>query len=125
MKLFGFKINIYLVIAVFALLIILSGSTTCGCMKKSPMEAMTLIKNSDIFVTKFNVNKLEKIPNSHETNQEAPMGDSMLMWANNNFSKDCCKENQSNYYNRNGCVCATTKQVDFLLSRGNNHKCLK
>ena len=28
---------------------------------------------------------------------------------NNNFSKDCCKDNQSNYYNRNGCVCATTR----------------
>ena len=122
MKLYGFKINIYLVIAGVALLVILSGSTTCGCMKKSTMEAMTLLANSDTFVTKFNVNKLEKIPNSHETNKETPMGNSMLMWANNEFSKDCCLSNQSNYYNRNGCVCASKKQVDLLMSRGNNHK---
>ena len=122
MKLYGFKINIYLVIAGVALLVILSGSTTCGCMKKSPMEAMTLLANSDTFVTKFNVNKLEKIPNSHETNKETPMGNSMLMWANNEFSKDCCLSNQSNYYNRNCCVCASKKQVDLLMSRGNNHK---
>jgi hypothetical protein len=123
MKLFGFKINIYLVIAGVALLVILSGSTTCGCMKKSPMEAMTLLANSDSFVTKYNVKKLEKIPNSHETNLKEKSGNSMLMWGNNNFSKDCCKDNQSNYYNRNGCVCATKKQVNFLMSRGNNHKC--
>lgn len=121
MKIFGLKINIYLVVAAVALLIITSGSTTCGCMKKTPMEAMTLIANSDNFITKFNVKKLEKIPNSYETNREESNGNSKLMWANNTFSKDCCKNNQSNYFNRNGCVCATKKQVNLLMSRGNNH----
>ena len=122
MKIFGFKINIYLVIAAAALLFIISGSTTCGCMKKSPVEAMTLLANASKFITKYNVNKLEKIPNSYETTKEAPMGNSMLMWANNEFSKDCCQANQNNYFNRNGCVCASKKQVDLLISRGNNHK---
>ena len=122
MKLFGFKINIYLVIAAVALLFILSGSTTCGCMKKSPMEAMTLLKNSDKFITKFNVNALEKIPNSLETNRDSPMSNNMFMFQNNEFKKECCEKNQSNYFNRNGCVCATSEQIDFLTKRGNNHK---
>tara|TARA_Y100001935_G_C17209348_1_gene459252 strand:- start:320 stop:685 length:366 start_codon:yes stop_codon:yes gene_type:complete len=121
MKLFGIKFNIYLVIASIALLLILSGSTTCGCMKKSPMEAMTLLKNSDKFITKFNVDKLEKVANMYETSHNGSTN-SMLLWANNGFSKDCCLSNQSNYYNRKGCVCATQEQVDFLSSRGNNHK---
>ena len=122
MKLFGFKLNIYLVIAAVALVFILSGSTTCGCMKKSPMEAMTLLANSDKFITKFNVNALEKTPNSLETNRDAPMSNKMFMFQNNEFKKECCEKNQSNYFNRNGCVCATSEQVDFLTSRGNNHK---
>ena len=122
MKLFGFKLNIYLVIAAVALLFILSGSTTCGCMKKSPMEAMTLLANSDKFITKFNVNALEKIPNSLETNRDAPMSNKMFMFQNNEFKKECCEKNQSNYFNRNGCVCATSEQIDFLTKRGNNHK---
>ena len=121
MKLLGFKINIYLVIAAVALLVIMSGSTTCGCMKTTTLEALTLLSNSDKFVTKFNMNKLEKIPSMINTNHDVSSS-SMAMFANNEFSKDCCVNNQSNYYNRNGCVCPTKKQVDLLKTRGNNHK---
>ena len=48
MKLLGFKINIYLVIA--AVLLFISGSQHV-CMKTSVKEAMTLISNSDKFIT--------------------------------------------------------------------------
>ena len=121
MKLLGFKINIYLVIAAIALLVIMSGSTTCGCMKTSAREAMTLITNSDKFVTKFNVNKLEKIPSMYDTNR-GEVSNTMSIFENNEFSKDCCVNNQSNYFNSNGCVCPTKEPVDFLKKRGNNHK---
>ena len=121
MKLLGFKINIYLVIAAVALLFIMSGSTTCGCMKTSVKEAMTLISNSDKFITKFNVNKLEKIPPMYNTNK-GEMSDGMAIFEHNEFSKDCCVNNQSNYFNRDGCVCPTQEQVDLLKTRGNNHK---
>ena len=122
MKLFGYKLNIYLVIAAVALIFILSGSATCGCMKKSPMEAMTLLVNADKFITKYNANNHETLPNLHETSHDAPMGNNMAIFANNEFSKDCCITNQSNYYNRNGCVCPTSEQVKLLSTRGNNHK---
>jgi len=121
MKLLGFKINIYLVIAAVALLFIMSGSTTCGCMKTSVKEAMTLISNSDKFITKFNTNKLEKIPSMYNTNK-GEMSNGMAIFENNEFSKDCCINNQSNYFNRNGCVCPTQEQINVLKTRGNNHK---
>ncbi len=122
MKVFGFKINLYLVAAAVILVIIMTGSTGCGCLKCGVKEAFSELANADKPFTKFDPSKYKNIPMSYETNTKDGNSESMLMWANNKFSKDCCKNNQSNYVSRSGCVCPTEEQVNFLSSRGGNHK---
>ena len=121
MKLLGFKINGYLVLAAAIIIILMSGSTCSGCMKCSAKEAMTLLSESSKQVTKYNMDKVEKLHSSYETNHQGSTQDKLL-FKKNKFSKDCCLNNQSNYFTRDGCVCATDEQLNFLSSRGGNHK---
>jgi hypothetical protein len=121
MKLFGFKINGYLVIAALIIATLMSGSTCSGCMKCSTMEAMTLLGDVGKQVTKFKMGSLEKIPSSYSTNHEGTTNDPLL-FNKNKKSMDGCLNNQSNYFTREGCVHVTDEQKNFLSSRGGNHK---
>jgi len=123
MKIFGLKINIYFVVAITILVLIITSSSGCGCLKCSVKEAFSELSDANKLFTKFDTSKYQNIPKSQETNQKVGNNNSILLWANNKFSKDCCSNNQSNYVSRGGCVCATQEQTNFLSMRGGNHKC--
>jgi hypothetical protein len=97
MKLFGFKINGYLVIAALIIATLMSGSTCSGCMKCSTMEAMTLLGDVGKQVTKFKMGSLEKIPSSYSTNHEGTTNDPLL------FNKN--KQSIQLFYERRLCTC--------------------
>jgi hypothetical protein len=122
MKIFGFKLNPYVVLAIAILILIISSSTGCGCMKCSFPEAFSTIKDSAMGITEMDPSKYDKIPNHYKTNKLVGNDQqSNLIFKNNEFSHKCCKNNQSNYFTRSGCVCATEEQLNHLTRRGGNH----
>jgi hypothetical protein len=122
MKVFGIKINFPIILAIL-LVFFISTSTSCGCLKCSMKEGLSLIENKEL-ITNIKMDNYEKIQSSHETNTSNvkmnSQTDDLFFFSKNEFSKDCCKNNQSNYSNKLGCVCATSEQADFLSSRGGN-----
>jgi len=119
----GYKVSVMHLLLAGILIAIINSSTTCGCMKCSVKDAFTLIVDSNKPVTKIRYDDYKEKSNPYSVNKlNERKVNSDLMWANNEFSKDCCVNNQSNYYNRAGCVCPTEEQLNHLSKRGGNHK---
>ena len=122
-NIFGYKLNILHIIIAGILIFIISTTSTCSCMKCGYKEAFSKMAEAYLPITKINYDDFEKKIDPYKINTlEGGEKSSDLMWDKNKFSKDCCLNNQSNYYNRNGCVCPTSEQVKHLSSRGGNHK---
>lgn len=123
MKLFGKKVSMSLILGALFLIFLIMGTSGCGCMKCGLKEGLTTL-GEDLKITNLVMDNYEKIGSSHETNRKvAPsksMTENMFFFDKNEFSKDCCKDNQSGYSNKHGCVCATSEQARFLSSRGGN-----
>ena len=118
----GYKLNIFHIIIAVLLVLVISTSSTCGCMKCGYKEAFSQVAESLLPITNIKYDEFEKKTDPYKVNTlEKSKNPSDLMWSKNKFSKDCCLNNQSNYYNRNGCVCPTSEQVKHLSSRGGNH----
>ena len=122
MIILGYKFDMFHLILASVLLFIIYTTTTCSCMKHGFKETFTLLAESYLPVTNIKHDSYEKIADPYKTNKLKGNKQSNLMWENNEFSKDCCVNNQSNYYNRNGCVCATEEQVRHLSQRAGNNK---
>jgi len=121
MQLLGFKFNGYLVVLFLLLMFLISGSTSCGCLKCGVKEAFGAVISKDYeSVTDFDPKNFEKTKPTHNITQSPSPDDAMFYWGKNEFKKDCCLDNNSNYYNRDGCVCAGAEQIKFLSSRGGN-----
>lgn len=120
MKVFGVKFNLYLVIAGVLLVLLLTGSTGCGCLNCGAKEAFSELTNSAKTFTNLNVEQYGKKHTCSSTETTPSPSSKMLMWAGNEFKKEHCLNNSSNYHTRDGCVCPTEEQLRFLSSRGGN-----
>ena len=120
---FGKKISIKFILGALFLMLLIMGSSGCGCMTCGLKEGLTVL-GEESKITNLVMDNYEKIESSYETNSKVvpsqSMTESMFFFDKNKFSKDCCKDSQHSYSNKQGCVCATGEQAKFLSSRGGN-----
>lgn len=146
-SLFGFKINLEILILIGVLYLILVGHTVCGCCNMHGMSSMfkegfagantnygessrySLSNNKKIDTNKWSKPDLTVTPGqslSHgvqqilnRTPQPVPLPEGeMLMFANTPFKPECCP---NTYSNSEGCACMTTDQYNYLVLRGGNN----
>lgn len=102
--------NVEIILLVCILFIILYGHLFISCSQKSPyglLEGMTTNKNK-------NKNKKEGFHNQRQNqNQFDP-----LIFSRTAFKPECCP---SSYSNSQGCACISTKQYEYLITRGGNN----
>jgi|TARA_Y100000389_G_scaffold2875_1_gene2798 hypothetical protein len=143
-KIFNIKTNV-LLLALFVLSVtLISCNLFCGCCSGKYIEqyvnhgnvANKLRKTSVNYNNKqseFMEEKYEEygnnIPSMCESNvlegsdlePHVPLKEGqLLIWANNEFSKQCCNSS-SQYTKGNGCLCETHEQKAYLSHRGGNN----
>uniref|UniRef100_A0A6C0IGW1 Uncharacterized protein n=1 Tax=viral metagenome TaxID=1070528 RepID=A0A6C0IGW1_9ZZZZ len=140
---FGYKIELELLILICVIYLILVGHTICGCCSfSSPLlegmvtkgndnnyQSYSLGDNSKINTSNWGAPNLtitsgkqltpgaENIMNRPEQQIPLPEGE-MSIFANTDFKPECCP---SAYSTGSGCACITTKQNNYLLTRGGNN----
>lgn len=146
-SLFGFKINLEILILIGVLYLILVGHTVCGCCNMNGMTSMfkegfagantnygessrySLSNNKKIDTNKWSKPDLTVTSGQslspgvqqilNRTPQPVPLPEGeMLMFANTPFKPECCP---NTYSNSEGCACMTTDQYNYLILRGGNN----
>lgn len=134
LSLFGMKCRLEIVILCVAVGFILCCHVLGSCSKIGVTEGMALAgsavnvvvgdDNYNNWVTKANdyaasmgyTHTQSKYESRKGTPVPLPEGQ-MEMFADNEFSPECCP---STYSNSSGCACITQEQVDYLNERGGN-----
>ena len=142
-SLFGYKIELELLILICVVYLILVGHTFCGCCSfSSPLlEGMINKGNNNDYTpyslgdtTKVNAANwgapdltvtpgkplspgVQSIMNRPEQPIPLPEGE-LSIFANTDFKPECCP---NTYSTGSGCACMTTKQNNYLITRGGNN----
>ena len=142
-SLFGYKIELEILILICVIYLILVGHTLCGCCSfSSPLlEGMvskgndndyqnySLGDNSQINTSNWGAPNLTVVPGKplppgvqsilNRPEQPVPLPEGELsIFANTDFKPECCP---NTYSNSSGCACMTTKQYNYLITRGGNN----
>ncbi len=142
-SLFGYKIDLEILILICVIYLILVGHTICGCCSFSSPLLEGMVNKSDTSnyspyslgdYSKVNTSNWgspdlsitsgKKIPsgaqnilNRKEQPIPLPEGE-MSIFANTDFKPECCP---NTYSTGSGCACMTTKQYNYLITRGGNN----
>ena len=141
-SIFGYKLNLEVLILIGVVYLILVGHTFCGCANVGLMESFVgantnygessfykLGDNSQINTASWSKPNLTVVPGQPLTpgvqaildrpEQPVPLPEGeMLMFANTPFKPECCP---NTFSNSSGCACMTTKQYNYLVTRGSNN----
>ena len=112
-SLFGYKIELEILILICVIYLILVGHTLCGCCSfSSPLlEGMVSTAGKPIPAG------AQSILDRPEQPVPLPEGE-LSIFANTDFKPECCP---NTYSNSSGCACMTTKQYNYLITRGGNN----
>lgn len=147
-SIFGYKLDLEILILIGILYLILVGHTVCGCcnmprVKKAVEGFVGASTNNGMSMelTDYNVPvdaskwgqpslvvkpgekpdaAVQAILDRPEQPIPLPEGQ-MLMFATTPFKPECCGSGGSTFSNSMGCACMTTKQVGYLNNRGGNN----
>jgi len=159
-SIFGYKINLEVIILICVIYLILVGHTVCSCCNyNNIMEGVTNMKNKiknstskkegftpaninfgesskynlenegSINTSSWSMPNLTVVPGEplskgvkdilDRPSQPVPLPEGqLLMFANTPFKPECCS---NTYSNSSGCACMTTKQYNYLVTRGGNN----
>lgn len=141
--LFGYKINLEVLILISVLYIILAGTTLCSCCSissqresfvganinngqsapfslanyTSPNTSSWSLGNLTIKPGKPVSKAVKNILNRPSQPVPLPKGE-LLLFANTAFKPECCP---NAYSTSTGCACMTTSQYNYLHTRGGNN----
>jgi hypothetical protein len=159
-SIFGYKINLEIIILICVIYLILVGHTVCSCCNyNNIMEGLTTMKKNikkisnkkegftpantnygessrynldnenSINTSSWHLQDLTVVPGEplskgvkeilDRPSQPVPLPEGqLLMFANTPFKPECCP---NTYSNSMGCACMTTKQYNYLVTRGGNN----
>jgi len=140
-NLFGYKINLEILILIGVIYLILVGHMFYGCCNCNSLEGFVGANTNYGQSSQYNINNqpintsswsapnltvtpgqplsqgVQNILNRPEQPVPLPEGE-MLLFANTPFKPECCP---NTYSNSSGCACMTTKQYNYLQLRGSNN----
>ena len=142
-SLFGYKIELELLILICVIYLILVGHTLCSCCTfSSPLLEGMVNKGNNNDYSPYSLGDNSKVNTSNwgsqnltnSPGQPIPPGAQSIMkrreqpiplpegelsiFANTDFKPECCP---SAFSTGSGCACMTTKQNDYLNTRGGNN----
>ena len=123
-KVFGFKARVEVIIISVIIGMILCSHLLCGCATLEGMDvagaAIGYKMNNGVHNDKYDPKvNMPEVAGGEKLAPVVPLPEGQLcMWANNEFSGDCCST--SNVSGGNGCACITKEQACYLNSRGGN-----
>jgi hypothetical protein len=124
-KVFGFKARVEVIVVSMIIGCLLCCHLICGCATREGMAVAGSVigykMNQGVHNDKYEqrVGLLEVNGGGSKLSPKVPLPEGQLfMWANNDFSGDCCEN--SNVSGGGGCACITKEQGDYLNSRGGN-----
>jgi len=138
MEIFGYKVNLEVLILIGVIYLIMVGHTIGGCCNSSGMEGFsslgdsasyTLGDNSPVDTSSWEMANLTNArgqPKSmgaqnilNRPAQPVPLPEGELyMFATTEFKPECCP---NTYSTGSGCACMTTTQYNHLINRGGNN----
>ena len=120
-KILGMKCRVELLVIAVILGFLINAMLFCTCLKKEGMSNLDHKMSKGVHNDTYEV-----VPDKSESYQgptvPLPEGQ-MFMYANNEFSPECCKF--SSVSGSNGCACETKEQKQYLNLRGGNRSALE
>jgi hypothetical protein len=142
-SLFGYKIELEFLILICVVYLILVGHTFCGCCSfSSPLLEGMVSKGNNNDYTSYSLGDTSKLNTANwgtpdltvtpgkplspgvqsimnRPEQPIPLPEGELsIFANTDFKPECCP---NTYSTGSGCACMTTKQNNYLITRGGNN----
>jgi len=124
-KILGFKARVEVIVVSIIIGILLCSHLICGCATREGMQsagsALNYAMSDGVHRDKYEakIGLQETNGGDQKLAPVVPLPEGQLfMWANNEFSGNCC--NNSNVSGGNGCACITKEQSCYLNARGGN-----
>lgn len=142
-SLFGYKIELEFLILICVVYLILVGHTFCGCCSfSSPLLEGMVSKGNNNDYTSYSLGDTSKLNTANwgtpdltvtpgkplsagvqsimnRPEQPIPLPEGELsIFANTDFKPECCP---NTFSTGSGCACMTTKQNNYLITRGGNN----
>ncbi len=123
-KVLGFKARVEVIVISVIIGMLLCSHLICGCATQEGMDvagaAIGYKMNDGVHTDKYDPKvNMPEVAGGEKLAPVVPLPEGQLfMWANNEFSGDCCST--SNVSGGNGCACITKEQACYLNSRGGN-----
>ena len=123
MKLLGITFDLKTVLISMTIGWLLCSHLICSCMTHEGMDTAGSTINY-VMSKGVHSDKYDEVHTPYDSTlgPSVPLPDGQLfMYANNDFSTECCKHSSTS--SSGGCLCKTREQKDYVNSRGGNSTC--